>query len=296
MNRLVLIGTDGSSRAADAIALGGLLAPVLEAEPTLLHAHPYGELETLLSEGEYEQLAREVVENSARQAHSSFGGEQAPRFLLVAERSPAAALHAAARERDVAAIIVGSSHRGPVGRVLPGGVAQRLLSGAPCPIVVAPAGFAARQPLGLGTIGAGFDGSSEASSALHTAASLARTNHGPLAVIAVHQRIAFGHLPVAADRAFVSANQQLRSDLADRLNEAVTALDMGDQATGSLLEGDPATVLAEESDALGLLVVGSRGYGPVGSVLLGSVASRLLGKSACPVMVVPRCADERSPD
>jgi len=294
MTRRILIGADGSSRARDAMALGALLAPVLEAEPTLLYAHPYGDLESLLSEGDYEQLVREVVESSSRQAQSHFGTATAPRLLLIPDRSPARALHAAAVEPDVAAIIMGSSRRSAIGRVLPGGVVQRLLSGAPCPVVVAPAGFAARQPLGLGTIGAGFDGSSEASDALHAAAALARANRGPLAVIAVQQRIAFGHLPVAADRAFVSANQQLRSELADRLNAAVSALGMGDQATGTLHEGDAATVLAEESENLGLLVVGSRGYGPVGSVLLGSVTTRLLSRSACPVMVVPRGAQERS--
>jgi nucleotide-binding universal stress UspA family protein len=135
----MLIGCDGSSRAVDAMAVGALLAPVLDAQPTLLYAHPYGDLQSLLSEGDYEQLVREVVDTTSRQAQSHFGGAQVPRMLLIAERSPAAALHEAATKKDVAAIVVGSSHRGPIGRVLPGGVGQRLLSGAPCPIVVSPA-------------------------------------------------------------------------------------------------------------------------------------------------------------
>ena len=294
MKRTVLIGADGSSRAEDAIALAALLAPALEAEPVLLYAHPYGELESLLSKGDYGQLVCEVAETSSRQAPSHFDGVQVPRLVLVADRSPAGALHEAAENDDVAAIIVGSSHRGAVGRVLPGGVAQRLLSGAPCPVAVAPAGFAARAPAVLGPLGVGFDGSAEASAALRTAAALARANGASLRVIAVHQRLAFGHVPVAADRAFVSVDRQLRSDLAERLNTAVAELGMGDGATGSLREGNPAAVLAEESGNLGLLLIGSRGYGPVGSVLVGSVASNLLTRSACPVMVVPRGAGERS--
>jgi len=176
MPRTVLIGVDGSSRAEDATAVAALIAPALEARPALLYAHPYRELESLLSEGEREQLVREVAETSARQARAYFGDAEPPRLELVGNRSPAAALHAAATERDVAAIVVGSSSRGAVGRVMPGGVAQRLLSGAPCPIVVAPAGFAAGQPLGLGTIGAGFDASAEAADALGFAARIASAN------------------------------------------------------------------------------------------------------------------------
>lgn len=296
MTRTVLIGVDGSSRAEDAIALAVLLAPALEAEPVLFYAHPYGELESLLSDGDYRQLVRGVAETSSRQARSQFGDKPVPRLVLVADRSAAGALHEAAENEDVAAIIVGSSHRGAVGRVFPGGVAQRLLSGAPCPVALAPAGFAARAPAGLGLLGVGFDGSAEASAALRTAAACARANGASLRVIAVHQRLAFGHVPVAADRAFVSVDQQLRADLAERLNTAVAELGMEDRATGSVREGDPAAVLAEESGNLGLLVVGSRGYGPVGSVLVGSVASKLLTRSACPVMVVPQGAGERSQD
>jgi nucleotide-binding universal stress UspA family protein len=69
---------------------------------------------------------------------------------------------------------------------------------------------------------------------------------------------------------------------------------MADQATATLREGDAATALAKESERLGLVVVGSRGYGPLGSVLLGGVSNRLLSRSACPVMVVPRDAGARS--
>ncbi len=35
-------------------------------------------------------------------------------------------------------------------------------------------------------------------------------------------------------------------------------------------------------------VAGSRGYGPVARVLLGSVSTQLIHKAPCPVLVVPR--------
>ena len=51
---------------------------------------------------------------------------------------------------------------------------------------------------------------------------------------------------------------------------------------------DAADELVERSRELDLLVVGSRGYGPVRHALLGSVTQKLMKAAACPVLVVPR--------
>ena len=57
--------------------------------------------------------------------------------------------------------MVGSSHRGALGRVLVGNVATQLLSGGPCPVLLAPRGLEDRAPLALWLIGVGFDDSGE---------------------------------------------------------------------------------------------------------------------------------------
>jgi nucleotide-binding universal stress UspA family protein len=58
-------------------------------------------------------------------------------------------------------------------------------------------------------------------------------------------------------------------------------------------------VLAEQSRELDLLVCGSRGYGALKSVLLGSVTRALAHSCACPLYIVPRprseAADEQAP-
>ena len=59
------------------------------------------------------------------------------------------------------AVVVGSSHRGALGRVLVGNVATQLLSGGPCPVLLAPRGLEDRAPLALWLIGVGFDDSGE---------------------------------------------------------------------------------------------------------------------------------------
>jgi nucleotide-binding universal stress UspA family protein len=39
------------------------------------------------------------------------------------------------------------------------------------------------------------------------------------------------------------------------------------------------------------MLCGSRGYGPLGTVLLGSVSARLAHTAACPLLVLPRAHD-----
>lgn len=57
--------------------------------------------------------------------------------------------------------------------------------------------------------------------------------------------------------------------------------------TGTLvLNGDPRTVLVDLSAQSALVVVGTRGHGPVGSALLGSVSVAVAAHARCPVAVV----------
>ena len=64
-----------------------------------------------------------------------------------------------------------------------------------------------------------------------------------------------------------------------------------------LRQGSPADELRDEAEDADLLVMGSRGYGPLRAVLLGSVSSGVVRSAPCPVLVIPRSAttkrDER---
>jgi nucleotide-binding universal stress UspA family protein len=76
------------------------------------------------------------------------------------------------------------------------------------------------------------------------------------------------------------------------LDRAVRSVAERLHPTGSLLRGSPGQQLADEaSAAVDLMVVGSRGYGPLQRVLLGSVSTSLVHSAPCPVMVVPRTAE-----
>ncbi|MBM3666012.1 MAG: universal stress protein [Actinobacteria bacterium] len=53
--------------------------------------------------------------------------------------------------------------------------------------------------------------------------------------------------------------------------------------------GEPVERLLERAgQGVDLLLLGSRGFGPLMRVLLGNVAARVISRTACPVMVVPR--------
>lgn len=69
----------------------------------------------------------------------------------------------------------------------------------------------------------------------------------------------------------------------------------GVDAHGKVHRGRPATVLVDEArrEAADLVVAGSRGHGPIASLVLGSVSAELVDHVPCPVLVARRPAAER---
>jgi nucleotide-binding universal stress UspA family protein len=289
----VVVGVDGSERSVEALALADVLGPALGRRVVIAYVHPFGQLSSLFSEGEYERLVREVAELTFEQVRQHLPSVRERRMQLVSESSPAAGLHALAEREGASLIVVGSSHRSRIGRILIGGTGESLLSGASAPVAVAPAGYTAAGR-GLQVVGCGFDGSPESHRALAWAAELARTASARLRVLSVHERTVPATIAVGGALPVASINAVLRRQLEDELAQAVSALDADLDVTETLLEGDPQALLARESGQLDLLVVGSRGFGPLRAVLLGSVSSGLVRSAESPLVVVPRGSDADS--
>jgi nucleotide-binding universal stress UspA family protein len=284
----LIVGVDGSARSHDALALAVQLA-----EPgqrvVLAHVHPYGQLADLLSGEDYERLVREVAESTLSATQETLPPATERVMQLVPNRSPAAGLHDLAAEKDAALIVVGSSHRSGLGRVFAGSVAESVLAGSPVPVAIAPRGLAGSED-SIRIVGCGFDGSPEAHAALGWAADIARRRRARVDVLAVHARMAFGGVSTAGALGYQSANDTIRRTLEKRMSDAIASLADGAEFSGRLLDGDPATELVKASTELDLLALGSRGYGPVRTVLLGSVSRTLLREAACSVVVLPRGA------
>jgi nucleotide-binding universal stress UspA family protein len=282
----LVVGVDGTERSRDALALAARLADPGQ-RVLLTHVHPYGRLSNLLAGGEYERLVRDVADATFAAVQETLAPVSQRELRLVANSSPAAGLQEVAQETGASIIVVGSSHRSGLGRVLAGSVTESVLAGAAVPVAVAPRDFTGTD---LRTIGCGFDGSPESREALAWAADLARRRRAHLLALAVYTPVAFGGVPTAGAIGYQSANDTLRAALDQQLGEAVEALGDDSGASGRLLDGDAAIELTEASAELDLLVLGSRGYGPIRTVMLGSVSRALARSSACPVVVVPRRA------
>ncbi len=66
----------------------------------------------------------------------------------------------------------------------------------------------------------------------------------------------------------------------------------GVEVVAKPVSGHPADCLVEASKDADLLVVGSRGHGDFGSILLGSVGLHCVHHAACPVVVVRHPGDD----
>jgi len=283
----VVVAVDAGDRTMDSVRLGENFARLLNAPVVLFSAFPYVPLQD--PSGSHEREAREEGRQTLLELGATMEGVEVADAQVPASNSPARELQRISEEDDVGLIVVGSTHRGPVGRVVPGAVGERLLSGSACPVAIAPVGYAEHDGAELRRIGVAFDGSEEARRALDSAVDLARRSQADLRVITVHQPVSFGSEPLYSGPLPVSSvNEQLEADARERMTAAVDQFRAAVNVEGDFVVGDAADALAQKSADADLLVTGSRGYGPLGAVLLGGTTHRLVPAAACPVLVVPR--------
>ncbi|NUT51148.1 MAG: universal stress protein [Saccharothrix sp.] len=131
----------------------------------------------------------------------------------------------------------------------------------------------------------GVDGSPASRAALRWA-----VEEGRLRGCEVHAvlawRVDYGMVvgPVSAGVAAGVDVAALRADHQAVLDEVVA--EAGGGARPVLAEGDARDVLVELAADAALLVVGSRGAGPIRQALIGSVSSYCVHHAPCPVVVV----------
>jgi nucleotide-binding universal stress UspA family protein len=208
------------------------------------------------------------------------------KVVNVEKGSPAEVLQGLAERGEADLIVLGSTHHAHVGSVSPGSVAEHLLHGARCRLVIAPKGYAqadhSQDRLRVAAVG--FDGMAESYAALEEAAKLASKFGGSLRVIGVATPV-----PAMGAAAAAQAGPDAGPDFQTRLNVAVAELPLELRALPVFERGDPVHKLLEAADmGVDLLVLGSRGFGPVMRLLIGSVSSRVIREAPCPVLVVPR--------
>jgi nucleotide-binding universal stress UspA family protein len=286
----IIVGVDESPGSDDAIALASSLAGMTGAQLMLVNVFPYDVHPSRAVNYDYEAYMRQDSQEILERLRSSHG-DQSAEIEAIPNPSPAHGLHALAEKVDAGLIVVGSTHTGRAGRVLPGSTAERLLHGSPCPVAVAPKGYAQRAGDEPAIIGCGFDGSPSAHHALETAQRIAAANGARLRVIRAFRPLAYDVPPQkGVPMGGISYNDHLLDRASAELEEAVAKLEGEPRGEPFFDVGDAAKVLSQASEQLDLLVLGSRGYGPMHSVLVGGVAGRVVRDAACPVLVLPRKA------
>ena len=287
----ILVGVDDSERAQDAIAFARDLLRASRTRVVAATVFPYDDSPSRAANSDFRRLLEVEAVRTAKRHAERLTGIDASRISVrsMARTSAAHGLQELAEQEDAGLIVVGSSHTGRRGRVLPGSTAERLLHGAPCPVAVVPLGY--RQGAhALRRIGAADDGSAESRAAVRAADVLARALGAQLTIIRVQPEVT----TIAAAPDAVSASPAPREDLLRAArHELDTTLELveGARARGVLREGDPARELADATCELDVLITGSRGYGPLRAVLLGGVTGPLLREAHAPVVVVPRGVD-----
>ena len=138
---LHVVGHDGTDRGDDAVALARRLSALYHAQLLAVHVIGMPPIRDRFNGPALDRLEEAAGVVLAR-TRRGLGDIPGPAPRVVHASSPAAGLQAVCEAEGAGLVTVGPSHRGPVGRLLAGTTAERLLSGAPCPVALAPRGYA----------------------------------------------------------------------------------------------------------------------------------------------------------
>jgi nucleotide-binding universal stress UspA family protein len=283
----IVVGVDGRQGGRDALRLAAQLAEAGGGDLVAVRVFPYQHRPALAGSPAVEE-ERESAQVALDRELADMG-MSAARTHVVGDKSPARALHRIAESERAGVLVVGSAHRGAVGRVLGGDVALGSLHGSPCPVAVAPRAMADRDTP-LSRIGVGFDGTPESRQALALAVALAKSARVQLELLCA----ATAPIPLFAEAAWADgAIVDYHLEAEELISRTLAELDV--DAVGKAVVGGPVETLVELTHRVDLLVVGSRGWGPIRRILLGSTAARLIREAACPVLVLPRGAATGEP-
>jgi nucleotide-binding universal stress UspA family protein len=283
----IIIGVDGREHQFDPVLLAGLLAGP-DDEIVVAHVYPFDWVAPPVGPMYDDVLRKEsepIVEAAGRALGRPF------KSAVLGDTSPARGLHRLAERERADLLVLGASHRTRAGQIMLGSVGERMVHGAPCAIAVAPRGFADGDH-GIRRVGVAYDGSPDSRAALAWAEDLARAKRADLTLYRRVETPSLTRYP--AMTAMNAAVEDAARRQEEELRHAVASVPPELRPRGEILRGKAADVLAAASAEQDLIVAGSRGYGAVRTVLLGSVSRRLLAHAQAPVVILPRTAAARS--
>jgi nucleotide-binding universal stress UspA family protein len=278
MFKNVLVGVDGRPNGRDAIALASRLTDP-DGKLTLAHVHS-GELRPshAITPGlvrEERQAPEKLLERERATADVS------AELISIVSMSPGRGLHLQAEEQNADLLVVGSCSHGAVGRVMLGDDTRAALNGAPCAVAIASLGYA-EHPAPIAKVGVAYNESPESKAGLAVARELAaptRASVHALEVVPITTYAYTGLVPSA-----------IGDSIDAMLQEANGRLKKLSGVEARAVYGLTGEELASFGDGVDILVVGSRGYGPMRRLVLGSTSHYLERHARCSLIVLPRVA------
>jgi len=276
MFKNVLVGVDGRPNGRDAIAFAGRLS---DPDGKLTLAHVYsGELRpsSAIAPGlvaEERKASQELLEQELLAA------DVTAELISIASLSPGRGLHQQAEGQEADLLVVGSCSRGPFGRAMLGDDTRGALNGAPCAVAIAGLGYA-QHPSPIAKIGVAYNGSEESQAALAVAHRLAAQTEAKVHALEVVS------MPSVAYTGIMPAAIGETIDVI--LKDATTRMRELPDVEGRAVYGLAGEELAAFSAQVEILVVGSRGYGPLRRLVLGSTSDYLERHARSSLLVLPR--------
>jgi nucleotide-binding universal stress UspA family protein len=280
MFKNVLVGVDGRSGGRDAIALARTLVEAKAGKLTLVHVREG------CANPQHAFVPGRIEEERAASArllpHERERAELDAELVSVSALTPARGLHELAEETGADLLVVGSCARGALRRVLIGDDASAALNGAPCAIAIADAGLAERSKP-LEAIGVAYNATAESEEALELARALGRASGASVRALEVVRFSSYAYGGLVAPPLLGSAIEELLEQAQERMRAL-------EGVEGSAIYGLTGEQLAAFSEDVDLLVVGSRGYGPLRRLVAGSTSAYLERHARSALLVLPRGA------
>lgn len=232
-----------------------------------------------------EQEARDLLAKQVEQIQNQ-GGRVAGTYLRVGH--PVDEIVDLSEELGAGLVVIGSRGLGTIKRLVMGSISEGVVHHASCPVLVVRGGEGAWPPA---RIVIGDDASNDAVRAARLGASLGRLYDARVLLMRAYPKLP----EMSQERRAVDARtvddalRRAEKDLEERAAELEQILEkrprvrvaVGDVA-GAILEA------AQEEDAEGtLIVVGSRGFGAIKRMRLGSVSTKVMRAAGGPVLITP---------
>jgi universal stress protein E len=287
MKRL-LCATDLLPKSECAIDRAGILASEMDADLSLLHV-----VSPTASERILEQSLQVAIARMKSRARPPMWRSGPTPNVLVRTGNPARLILDTVAEEKPDVLIVGPHQKRGVVDALEGTIAQKVLSARKCALLMVQ-----RPAEGeYSNVLLALDLSADASGVVRAAESLLRNTDARATVVHAcesqydvtllpeHVASLVSHPHSSQHAAAIAIHDLLHKESTDS-NRYETAI----------VEGRPVPILqrAIEFHRPDLLILGTRGNGPLRRALLGSVANHLLKIVGCDVLVVPRGSVETS--